>query len=86
MKEFIDKIEGVEEGTDINRAAMLAMQGFQNNTVVFNDNAIIETNGDGETLTITFNNDGSITEVFEGEKIITKTTQFSGNQIIERLS
>lgn len=85
MKEFIDDTE-LEEGTDINRANMLAAQGFQSKTTIFSGNSIIETNGDGEVLTTTFNQDGTISEVFEGEKTITKTTSFSGNAVIETLS
>lgn len=82
MKEFIDKIEGVEEGTDINRANLMAMQGFQDNDIVITENGntttIIETNGDDEVYTseITENSDGStvIVETIEGEKTMTKTT------------
>lgn len=76
MKEFIDKTAG-QSGTKINRKNMLAIQGFLNNTTVFQgDNRIIETNSDGETLTTIFNSDGTITEIFVGEKTITKTTSF----------
>lgn len=82
MKEFIDKIEGVEEGTDINRANLMAIQGFQDNDIVITENGntttIIETNGDDEVYTseITENSDGSavIVETIEGEKTMTKTT------------
>lgn len=78
MKEFIDKIEGISEGTDINRTNLMAMQGFIAKSVVFNqDGSITETNSDNETLTTVFNQNGSIEETFEGEKIITKTTTFN---------
>lgn len=78
MKEFIDDVEGVVEGTDINRANMMAIQGFIAKTITFNnDGSITETNSDGEALTITFNQDGSITEKFEGNEVITKTTTFN---------
>lgn len=87
MKEFIDKTVG-QSGTKINRKNMLAIQGFLNNTTVFQgDNRIIETNSDGETLTTIFNSDGTITEIFVGEKTITKTTSFlADGSIVEVLS
>lgn len=87
MKEFIDKTAG-QSGTKINRKNMLAVQGFLNNTTVFQgDNRIIETNSDGETLTTIFNSDGTITEIFVGEKTITKTTSFlEDGSILEVLS
>lgn len=77
MKEFIDETSG-QLGTDISRANIMAMQGFIGSRVVFNsDGSIIETNSDGEVLTTTFNDDGSITERFEGIKVITKTYTFN---------
>lgn len=87
MKEFIDKTAG-QSGTKINRKNMLAIQGFLNNTTVFQgDNRIIETNSDGETLTTIFNSDGTITEILQGEKTITKTTSFlEDGSILEVLS
>ena len=76
MKEFIDKTEE-NEGTKINRRNLMAIQGFAGSTVKFlSDGSIVETNEDGETLTTTFNNDGTITEVLRGEKTITKTIYF----------
>lgn len=76
MEEFIDET-AEKAGTPINRAALMAIQGFQAKTTTFNaDGSITETNADGHTLTTTFNNDGSITETFVGEKTITKTTTF----------
>ena len=77
MFEFIDKTSE-QEGTAINREAMMAIQGFVGSRTVFNDDgSVTETNDKGETLTTTFNADGSITEVFTGEKTITKTTIFN---------
>ena len=77
MIEFIDKTSTVS-GTPINRANLMAIQGFIAKTTVFNaDGSITETNGNGETLTTTFNTDGSITETFVGSKTITKTTTFN---------
>ena len=74
MQEFIDKTS-TQEGTKINRKAMMAVQGFQGINTVFNsDGSITETNSDGHTLTTTFNADGTITETFTGKKTITKNT------------
>lgn len=78
MKEFVDKTSE-QSGTPINRANLMALQGFQAKTYNFIGNKVIETNSDGETLTTTFNNDGSITETFSGEKEITKTTIFNAD-------
>ena len=76
MIEFIDKTT-TQSGTPINRANLMAIQGFVAKTTVFNtDGSITETNGKGETLTTVFNADGSITETFEGSKTIVKTTSF----------
>lgn len=79
MKEFIDKTSNIE-GTKINRANLMAMQGFIGLTTVFRaDGSIVETNEDGHTLTTVFNADGSITETFVGEKTITKRTKFNSD-------
>lgn len=77
MIDFIDKTSE-KSGTPINRSNLMAVQGFESKTTVFNtDGSITETNADGNTLTTTFNTDGSITEKFVGEKTITKTTVFN---------
>lgn len=79
MKEFIDKTS-VDNGTPINRANMMAVQGFVGKDIVFNlDGSITETNSVGEIKTTTFNTDGSITETFVGDSTITKTTSFLEN-------
>lgn len=76
MLEFIDKTT-TQSGTPINRANLMAIQGFMAKTTVFNaDGSITETNGKNETLTTVFNSDGSITETFVGSKRIVKTTSF----------
>lgn len=76
MFEFIDKTSN-KNGTSINREAMMAIQGFISmNTVFKADGSIEETNSKGQKKTTRFNADGSITEVFVGEKTITKTTTF----------
>ena len=87
MQEFIDKTS-TEAGTNINRKAMMAIQGFQSNTTIFNDDgSSTETNSDGHTLTTIFNNDNSIKETFVGDKTITKTTTFNADgSITEVLS
>lgn len=87
LKEFIDKT-AQKSGTKINRKNLLAIQGFIAKEIKFQPNgSILETNSDGETLTTKFNNDGSITETFVGEKTITKTTIFnSDGKITEVIS
>ena len=85
MIEFIDKTSS-QSGTPINRANLMAMQGFVAKSTVFNaDGSITETNGKGETLTIVFNNDGSITETFVGEKTLIKTTVFNSDGTISEV-
>ena len=86
MKEFIDKT-ATTSGTPINRANLMAIQGFIAKTTVFNaDGSIKETNGNGETLTTVFNANGSITQTFKGTKTIVKTTTFNNGSISEVLS
>ena len=85
MIEFIDKTTE-QDGTDINRDTLMAMQGFISKTVSFNnDGSIVETNSKGETLTTTLNDDGSITEVFKGKKTITLTTVFNNDGTISEV-
>lgn len=70
-------------GTPINRANLMAIQGFDSKTTVFNsDGSITETNSKGEKLTTKFNADGSITETFVGSKTLTKKTTFNSNGTI----
>lgn len=77
MIEFIDKTS-TTSGTPINRANLMAIQGFVAKTTVFNaDGSITETNGKGEKLTTVFNANGSITQTFVGTKTIVKTTTFN---------
>lgn len=83
MIEFIDKTSD-RNGTPINRKVMMAVQGFVGcETVINADGSITETNADGEVKTTLFNPDGSITEMFVGEKEITKTTTFDSGKIKE---
>lgn len=77
MIEFIDKTSE-QSGTPINRENLMALQGFVSVNTTFNkDESITEINSKGETLTTVFNEDGSITETFIGEKTITKKTTFN---------
>lgn len=87
MIEFVDKTTE-KSGTPINRANLMAIQGFVAKTTVFNtDGSIVETNGKGETLTTKFNTDGSIVETFVGEYTIVKTTTINNDgSITEVLS
>lgn len=86
MIEFIDKTS-TQSGTPINRANLMAIQGFVAKTTVFNaDGSITETNGKGEKLTTVFNADGSITQTFVGTKTIVKTTTFNEGSITEVIS
>lgn len=77
--------DAVEVGTPLNRANLMALQGFQAKTTTFNGNVINEVDEHGAVKGTTFNADGSITETFIGEKTITKRTIFSGNTIREVL-
>lgn len=85
MIEFIDKTS-TQNGTPINRANLMAIQGFVAKTTVFNaDGSITETNSNNETLTTVFNADGSITETFRGSYTITKTTTFNSDGSISEV-
>ena len=76
MQEFIDETTE-KQGTPINRKNLMSIQGFTNQNTTFNaDGSVVQVNSDGQTLTTIFNEDGSITETFVGEKTITKTTSF----------
>lgn len=81
MIEFIDKTSTVS-GTPINRANLMAIQGFIAQDIVFNsDGSIVKTNELGQTLTIKRNEDNTITETFVGDKTIVKTISFDNGQI-----
>lgn len=84
MIEFIDKTSG-QNGTPINRANLMAIQGFVAKSTVFNDDgSITETNNKGETLTISFGNN-TITETFKGKYTLTKTTTFNSDGTISEV-
>lgn len=77
----------VTDGTPINRAAMMAIQGMEDSTTVFNDDgSISETYADGVLVTV-FNADGSITETFTATsgEVITKTTTFNSDGSISEV-
>jgi hypothetical protein len=84
MKDFVDKTSE-KSGTPINRANLMAIQGFVPTKIEFIGNTIIETYNNNEVLITRFNEDGSITEEFSGEKIIKKTTLFNENGSIEEV-
>jgi hypothetical protein len=85
MKEFVDKTT-TSSGTPLNRANLMAIQGFVAKTTTFNsDGSITERNGSGETLTTTFNANGSITQKLVGTKTITKTTTFNSDGSISEV-
>ena len=65
---------------------MMAVQGFISvNTISNADGSIVERNSKGETLTTVFNEDGSITETFVGDKTITKATTFNNDGSISEV-
>lgn len=86
MKEFIDETSTVN-GTPINRASLMALQGFQAKTTTISEDGktIIETNSDGHTLT-TVISDTRIIETFVGNKTITKTTDIVSGRYTEVVS
>lgn len=83
-------IESADEpennGTPINRASMLGIQGFIDTTIEFDESGnVTETNGRGEVRMVTFNDDGSVTEVLNGQLITTKTTYFDDDGTIREV-
>jgi hypothetical protein len=85
MIEFVDKTPEVS-GTPINRKNMMGIQGFVGKTTRFmNDGSIQETNEYGEIKTTTFDSSGTITEKFQGQKIITKKTYFQADGSIREV-
>lgn len=86
MIDFIDKTSE-RSGTPINRENMMAIQGFIGMTTEKQeDGSILQTYADGHTLLTFKNPNGSITQTFTGEKVITKTITKSGNIISEVIS
>lgn len=84
MIEFIDETS-TQSGTPINRANLMAIQGFVAKSTAFNaDGSITETNDKGETLTISFGGN-TITERFVGEFTLVKTTTFNNDGSISEV-
>lgn len=86
---FVENADNpVTIGTPLNRKNMMAIQGFDDNNIVFNaDGSITQTNSNNETLTsFPINIEGISTQIFVGEKTITKTCHFKPNAISEVLS
>lgn len=83
MIEFIDKTPE-KSGTKINRKNLMAAQGFIGMTTVFNaDGSITETNSEGQTRQTYFQADGSIVQVFRGEKQMVKLITFRDGNVTE---
>jgi archaeosine-15-forming tRNA-guanine transglycosylase len=83
MIEFIDETSE-NLGTDINRKNMMAIQGFIGMTTEKQaDGSVLQTNAEGQTLLTVKNADGSFTQTFTGDKVITKIITKSGNTITE---
>lgn len=75
-----------QQGTNLNRGNLMAVQGFEQLTTTFNnDGSITQTNGSNQTLTIEFGTTG-ITETFVGSKTMKKTTKLSNGSLQEVLS
>ena len=83
MIEFIDKTSE-QNGTPINRETLMAMQGYQNESIEFG-NTIIKRNDKDEIEEITFGNN-QIIKKFIGEKTITQTITFTENGYTKELS
>ena len=83
MIEWIDETSE-KLGTPANRKNLMAMQGYQQESVDFGD-TIVKTNGNGEVETITFEGNKIIKE-FVGEKTIRQTIMFSENGYTKELS
>ena len=87
MREFIDKT-ATNKGTPINRANMMALQGFENKTTrVLENGDIVETYlGTGHTKTTSIVGAGdTIQETFVGEKTISKIIRQNSDGSITEL-
>lgn len=79
MIDFIDKTTD-QNGTPLNRANLMGVQGFEASTTTFkSDGSIEEVNAQGHKLITKFNSDGTIEEKFSGEKTITLVTKFNSD-------
>lgn len=79
--------EGWEHGTPLNRANIMAMQGFGACETAFNaDGSITEIFQDASTKKTVFNADGSITETFTaGSQTMIKNTSFNDDGSISEV-
>ena len=76
--------DSVNGGTPLNRNSLMAIQGFIGMTTEKqSDGSILQTNSNGHTLLTTKNPNGSITQTFTGEKVITKTITKQNGKIVE---
>ena len=84
MVDFIDKTSE-KRGTPINRANLMAMQGFIASTIEKLSNGdILQTNTEtNHTLLTHKEDDGSITQTFTGEMVITKKITKQNGKIVE---
>lgn len=86
MVDFIDKL-GLQSGTPLNRANLMAIQGFEAITLTKpNANTWVETNSTGDVLTTTYNDDGTITKKYVGNssnKTITQTVTLTAKGTTE---
>ena len=75
------------EGTPLNRAAFMALQGFETKDTKFNaDNSVTETNANGDILTTTFPTGAISLETFigkDGQTISKRTVANSDGSISE---
>lgn len=87
VEQTVEYPEGWEAGTPLNRANLMAMQGFGACETVFNaDGSITETYQDGSVKTTVFNSNGSISETFTlGTQTMTKTTTFNSDGSISEV-
>lgn len=71
---------GWENGTALNRANLMALQGMESASITFAEDGSIIENYTGGTLTTVFNADGSITETFAaGSQTLSKRTTFNAD-------
>lgn len=76
------------EGTPLNRAAFMALQGFETVTTVFNtDGSITATNAAGDKIVTTVLENGNIQDKFTSAdgSTITKTTTFNSDGSISEV-
>lgn len=87
VEQTVEYPDGWEAGTALNRANLMAMQGFGACETVFNaDGNISESYQDGSTKKTVFNADGSISEIFTaGTQTMTKKTTFNADGSISEV-